>query len=218
MGLGHAATSEFCGGVSLVLIQFDLTFAWNADTTEIHLVPVPKTVAVEVAYTPASGPSMRASLAVRERFLENVAKGWKQQFPGLACRVDVENHQILVSGTVEQHEALKGLGHSKPKGKTPANKIPPVRRRQFTLRIEQVKASDLLKKLEESGIKFQYDARQLAAKGIDLEQRINMDVEKAGADEFFRTLRSAGPEVRHRRRHRDAHAKVAVREPPRFRG
>ncbi len=180
--------ASFAEAMSLVLIQFDLTFAWNEQATEIRLIPVPKTVGIEKPYTPAGGPSKRASLAARERFLEGVAKSYEQQFPGITCRLDVEHHQIWIKATLEQHEALKNLGQAKPKGNPPAAKVPPVRRREFTLHIEQVKAGDLLKKLEESGIIIKYDSQQLAAKGIDLDQRINMDVEKAKADEFFRKI------------------------------
>ncbi len=180
--------ASFAEAMSLILIQFDLTFAWNADTTKIQLVPVPKSVGVEKSYSPAGGPSQRASAAVRERFLESVAKAYNQQFPGITCRVDVEHHQIWIKATLEQHEALRNAGQAKPQANPPAAKVPPVRRREFTLRIEQVKAGDLFKKLEETGINMKYDSRQLAAKGIDLEQRINIDVEKAKADEFFRTI------------------------------
>ena len=183
--LPHA---NFAEAMSLILIQFDLTFAWNADRTEIRLVPVPKTVGVEKSYSPAGGPSKRASLAARERFLEGVAKSYEQQYPGIRCRVDGEHHQIWIKATLEEHEALKNAGQAKPKGNPPAAKVPPVRRREFTLRVEQVKASDLLKELENSGIVIKYDAQQLTAKGIDLDQRINMDVEKAMADEFFRKI------------------------------
>ena len=172
--------------LSLILIQFDLTFAWNADMSEIRLVPVPKTVTVERGYIPADGPPKKASRAVWERFLRTAAQSLEEQFPGSSCRVDARRHRLVLSATLEQHEKLAGAGRTKPE--EPAEKFPPIRNRQFTLRIERIPASALMKKLEESGIRFQYDPAQLAARNINLDDPISMDVKKADADEFFKAI------------------------------
>jgi hypothetical protein len=182
--LPHATITE---ALSLILIQFDLTFAWNADATEIRLVPIPETVAVEKPYTPAGGPSKRATRAAWERFLSTAAKNLEQKLPNASIRVDAENHRVLISATLEQHEALAGADRPKAAG-NPDDKTPPIRNRQFTLRIERVPASALIKKLEESGVKFEYDPVQLAAKKINLDDPISMDVKQADADEFFKAL------------------------------
>ena len=174
--------------LSLILIQFDLTFAWNEDATQIRLIPVPEKVAVERVYTPADGPSPRAPRAARERFLENAARAWKQQYPGLTAQVDLAENRVLLSGTLEQHEALSGEGPITQKANSPAGKSPPLEKRAFTLLIERVRVIDLMKKLEESDVEFRYDKDLFAARRIDLEQTIDMDVKKADADEFFRAM------------------------------
>jgi hypothetical protein len=174
--------------LSLILIQFDLTFAWNTDATEIRLVPIPEIVTVEKAYTPAGGPSQRASRAAWEKFLNAAAKSWEQQLPGATCRADAENQCLLVSATLEQHETLASHDRNKPLENQLPGKTPAIRNRQFTLRIERVPASALIKKLEESGIKFSYDPALLAARNINLDDPISMDVKQAEADEFFKAL------------------------------
>src|SRR5262249_18733220 len=57
--------------LSLVLIQFDLTFAWTTGGEGIQLTPVPKSVAIERTYTP---PKMSAVEA---------AQRWREAIPGL---------------------------------------------------------------------------------------------------------------------------------------
>jgi hypothetical protein len=173
--------------LSLILIQFDLTFVWNEDATQIRLVPVPEIVAVEKPYTPAGGPSARASREARERFLENASRTFEQKLPGVSCRVDVDNNRLMIAATLEQHDILAGKDPALPIANAP-EKAPPLSKRQFTLRIERVPASALMKKLEETGVVFKYDAAQLKAKNINLDDLISMDVNKADADEFFKAF------------------------------
>jgi hypothetical protein len=174
--------------LSLVLIQFDLTFAWNEDATQIRLVPIPEVVAVEKPYTPSGGPSARASREAKERFLENAARSYEQKLPGISCRVDADNNRILVSATLEQHDVLAGKDRALPTAHSPAEKVPPLSKRQFTLHMERKPASALMKTLEESGVIFKYDPAQLAAKNINLDDPISMDVKQADANEFFKAF------------------------------
>jgi hypothetical protein len=183
--LPQATLSE---SLSLILIQFDLTFAWNADGSEIRLVPVPDVVVVEKPHTPAGGPSGRAPRAARQRFLQAAATAWEQNDPGLSVSIDLDNNRLLVKGTVEQHEALEGGNPLTAIAKPAAANSPPLEKQSFTLRIERVRVIDLMKRLEESDVEFVYDKDQLKTKNIDLEATINMDVNKASADEFFRAM------------------------------
>lgn len=174
--------------LSLLLLQFDLTFAWSSDTTKIRLIPIPETVAVERAYAPAGGPSSRAARSVRERFLKQAVEKWKLQYPGLTAEVDVENNHVLLSATLEQHEAIERgnqlPGKAKPVGKKP----PPLEKRVFTLRKSRYRVRDLMKTLADTGVKFQYDEAQLTAKNIDLNTVIPLEVSKADADEFLHAI------------------------------
>ncbi len=177
--LWAGATLPGAGAVealSLVLIQFDLTFAWTKQAAGIRIVPVPKEVSIQRVYTPRG---MTAAAAV---------KRCQQEIPNL--RVRPRGRQVVVDGTVEQQEAIESLLRSgrKPGGKLKTFPPTPLDRRVFTLRIQNVPARELMDRLEQSGIAFQYDAQQLKTAGIDLNQPINMDVNKATADEFFRAL------------------------------
>ena len=59
----------------------------------------------------------------------------------------------------------------------------------FTLTVEQpVPMIALMKQLEESDIHFEYNADELKAAGIDLEQRIQPDVKKMHAEVFFKSI------------------------------
>ena len=61
-------------------------------------------------------------------------------------------------------------------------------RRQFTLKIKDVSARDLMTELEKSGVMFEFDPDVLAAARIDLNQFVALDVRKLTADEFFHAL------------------------------
>lgn len=174
--------------LSLILIQFDLTFTWNEDTTQIRLVPVPEIVTVEKPYIPKGAPSSKASLAARQRFLENAAKTIGQQHPEISCRVDVDNNRLLVAATLEQHDLLAGNDPAKPIANSPTEKVPPLSKRQFTLHNERVPVSALMKTLEKSGVVFKYDPALLAAKNINLDDPISINVEQADANELFKAV------------------------------
>jgi hypothetical protein len=184
---GTLPKASIAEALTLILIQFDLTFAWSEDTAQIRLIPVPEVVTVEKPYAPKGAPSPKASREARERFLENAAKTFEEQHKGLTCRADVDNNRLLIAATLEQHEILSGSDPAHAAAHA-SEKFPPLSKRQFTLRIERVPATALIKKLEESGIVFKYDPAQLAAKNINLDDPISMDVNKADADEFFKAF------------------------------
>ncbi|MEX1095633.1 MAG: hypothetical protein WED34_06255 [Planctomycetales bacterium] len=161
--------------LSLVLIQFDLTFDWSANAAGIRIVPVPDDTPLELEYAVADA----AALALRLR----------QEFPTLA--VATRGNALAVKGSFAQVAAAMPLiapaRVASAADSPPANAVP-LSRRQFTLRAEDVPASALMQKLGESGIAFEYDPEALAAAGIDLDARVRMNVEKADAEKLFRAL------------------------------
>jgi hypothetical protein len=164
--------------LSLVLVQFDLTFAWIDDARGIRLQPIPDDVSLTRSYTPRGRP------------LRTPLQQWQEAFPGL--RGEVVGGAIVVRGRLEQHEALADSlrpASSQRRVPRPATTGPaPLERRQFTLKIENVPARALIERLEMSDIVFKYDARELAAAGIDLNKTISLDVTKAPPDEFFHAV------------------------------
>lgn len=162
--------------LSLVLIQFDLTFAWADRGAGIQIVPAPEQVQLERRYQPRGVSAATA------------AARWREEIPGLVA--EVSGREVVVRGTAEQHEAVAERVQPGRRSIPPrvGDRPTPIERRQFSLRIDRVPASALMRKLEESGIVFQYDATALAEAGIDLEQPISLDIREARADEFFRAV------------------------------
>lgn len=162
--------------LQLVLIQFDLTFEWMDAARGIRIVPAPEEVRMARSYTP------------RTNDLRQLAAAWSDALPGV--QTEVAQREVIVRGTVEQHEAIAELLNPARQRKPPATTADPVPlgRREFTLRIENVPASALMEKLEQSGIEFKYDAQALAEAGIDLDRPISLDIAKADAKTFFRAV------------------------------
>ena len=160
--------------ISVVLIQFDLTFRWIDKGSAIELVPIPDVVMLERKHHPKQKP-VDAIGMVRQRFPHLEAEVWKTE--------------ISVKGLLEEHEAvaafLRGDGENSPIKIEPPK---PLKQQIFGLEAERVPLSAIMKKLEESAVSFEYDPDELKAAGVDLEQKIKINVKKASADEFFKLL------------------------------
>lgn len=165
--LPHVTAVE---AISLVLIQFDLTFAWRDGGQRIELTPAPEKARIEKTH-PLRGKSAERALAE-----------WRSTWPDAEVRV--ADRQIAALATIEEHEAMSA---GKPMRTAPAagNGPPPLARRQFTLKIKDVSARDLMRELEKSGVTFEFDAQALADAGVDLDRFIELNVRKLSAEEFF---------------------------------
>ena len=168
--------------LSLILIQFDLTFAWTGKAGEgIELVLAPERPVIEQRHR------------VKGRTPAEALKRVQQYGPDLsektAKSVTLEGPDLAVKGLLEDHEAVAALlSGSATKRPDATTGIKPIKQRLFTLKIDRVPARVLMKKLEESEIVFEYDAEQLAAASIDLDQPIKLEVEKASATDFFKAV------------------------------
>ncbi len=160
--------------LSLVLIQFDLTFAWVDGGQGIELAPIPEHVVLE-RRPRAKGRSAADTL-----------KLIAERYPDLDAKL--EGADVLVRGKLEEHESVSALlnpsSTKKPAGPVPA----PLRQRNFTLTFKRAPVRDVMKKLEESNVVFIYDAATLKAVGINLDQSVDLELNKASADEFFQAL------------------------------
>lgn len=160
--------------LSVVLIQFDLTFRWTNSGDTVELIPIPDHLSVERKHHPKMKlADAMALIALR--------------FPDLTARI--VQSDIVVNGLVEDHEAISSLlrgenpvNHTKGDRNVPLGGL-------FTFRAEQpVPLSAIMKKLEESDIRFEYNAQDLKAAGIDLEQALQPDVKNVTIEEFFKTI------------------------------
>ena len=172
--------------LSLILIQFDLTFAWTGRVEDgagqgIELVLAPERPVIEQRH--------RVKGRTPAEALKLVQKYGPELSGKTAKSVKLDGSELVVNGLLEDHEAVAALlSGSATKRPDATAGVKPIKLRLFTLKIDRVPARVLMKKLEESEITFEYDAEQLAAAGIDLDQPIKLEVEKASAANFFKAV------------------------------
>lgn len=160
--------------ISVVLIQFDLTFRWIDKGAAIELIPIPDVVAIERKHHPKQKP-VDAIVQIRERFPQLEAEVWKTE--------------ISVKGLLEEHEAVAAFLRGESSQSPIKIEAPTALKKQvFGLEAERVPLSALMRKLEESAVNFEYDPDELKAAGVDLEQKVRINVKKASAEEFFKLL------------------------------
>lgn len=162
--------------LSLVLNQFDLTFEWTDRGAGVRLIALPPTVAVERTYS-LSGKSAGE---VMHR-LRSATEG---------LDIDLRGELLVVKGSVEQQEKVASLlGLSKSPGRTTINRPGmPLEKQSFTLQAHGVSLRDLLSELQKQGLTIEYDADRLEKAGIDLTQKVSIDLPQLPAPRFFKRL------------------------------
>jgi hypothetical protein len=161
--------------LALVLIQFDLTFRWTEQAKGIDIVTIPDDVFIARTYRPRR---IKATTAVEH---------WQKRIAGL--QMVVKGNVVVAKGLLEQHEELDLLLNPRPRRRArPAVGPTPLSRRTFTLRVKNVPAARLLEDLRSKGINIVFDKDALRTAGIDLDQRITLDVNDVSSDELFRAL------------------------------
>jgi hypothetical protein len=160
--------------VSLVLIQFDLTFQWTRDAEGIRLVPVPRSVAVERTHSVRSVTPDVARDSVLERF------------PDL--RIEINGRELTALATVEQHEVIEHLARGEDPDEQQDAGFGPIARRRFTLTVVRKPAGAVIRTLQVNGVNVTYDVEALSDAGIDLAAKISLDLKQATVDELFQAL------------------------------
>jgi hypothetical protein len=175
--LPEASATE---ALSLVLIQFDLTFAWIDHGKGVRIEHVPVRVEVERVHQPPRGISANAALA-----------NWKEKLPELEARV--EQGRVLVTGTLEVHELVDRLrrGGSLPDKAASRDGPPlkPLKFERYTLKMKNTPASALLKELgtpARGQLKFEFDPDEFKAAGIDLDKLVSFEVKNATIEELLK--------------------------------
>lgn len=175
---GAISDATFAEAVSLVLIQFDKSFAWGDsgdDGVVVRIVPVPERVGVEETY-----PVPREA---------SVLADWQRRFP--EATFERTGRRVRVVALVEEHEFIAGGGTDDEPRKPapPAEEPSPLDRQRFTLKLEGVPVAALMATLEkQTGVIFSHDADVLRKAGVDLQQRIDVDARDATLDEFLESM------------------------------
>lgn len=172
---GNLPTATAAEALSIILIQFDLTFAWIDSGQAIELSPI------------RENPTVERRHRSKGRSAADVARLIAEQFPKLKATQD--GSDVIVSAAVDDHEAIAALlnpAASKKPSPTPA--AAPLRQRKFTLTFKRVPVRTVMDELKKSKVVFVYDETALTTAGISLDQTVNMELNNATADEFFKSL------------------------------
>ena len=159
--------------LSLILVQFDLTFAWQSGGRSIELTPIPDRVRLEKIVHPKKQTAAKA------------AAEWSLAWP--EAEFQVQGPQVIVWATSEIHEEIAAeMAGRRRSGtvKTPN----PLSKQKFSLRIQDTPVQDLMAELEKGGVRFEFDVDELRQAGIELNQSITLDVRMLPADEFFKAV------------------------------
>jgi hypothetical protein len=162
--------------LSLVLNQFDLTFEWTDRGAGVQLVALPPTVAIERTYS------------LRGKSAGEVLHTLRFKVEGLD--VEIRGEVLVVKASVEQQESVASLlGLAKSPGRTPTKRAATTLEKQsFTLQAHGVSLRDLLSELQKQGLTIEYDADRLDKAGIDLSQKVSVDLPQLPARRFFSRL------------------------------
>lgn len=171
---------------TLVLNQFDLTFEVLEDARRVAIVPLPATVAIVRSYAGGSDPARTA-----ERFLSLVPN----------AQIKVVGDKVYVRGWLEDHERIgspRVASADVPRaGKSPAAKGEIMISR---LAVQEKPVGKVLEQLA-AKLKFELkiDREALKEAGVDVDQRVSIEVENATIDVVLRELLKSTP-MTHRRR------------------
>ena len=162
--------------LTLVLIQYDLTFRLDSAATTIELLPIPNSVAIEKQW---SLPRARSA---------DITRAIHEELPQLETTLTAE--QLVAQGTQEQLDELERLIRAMTTGSSAkkANKPARLNQRRLTFQAKDAPLSAILEKLSGTGITFHYDRQQLKADGIDIDQLIAIDVKEVAPEELFEQL------------------------------
>lgn len=174
---GETPPVGFAAALTLVLIQFDLTYRFDSAGTAVEIIPIPAKVAIERRF---SIPKAKAS---------EISKVVRIEVPRLETTATPE--QLIATGTQEQLEALERIIRSVSggSGTTKKSAAPvPISKRRISFQAKGVPLNSILEKLATTGIRFEYDRDQLEQDGVKIEQLVDIDVKDVSLTEMFEKL------------------------------
>lgn len=178
-------TLSWVDRVTLIAIQFDLTFRVAADGRKIELTAVPENVSMVRSYPAGVNP------------VGMVAK-FTSRAPD--AQVKIVGDRVFVRGLLEDHEriALPTTARADSPGKPPAPGGAKIVISRFA--VQEKPVGKVLEQLA-ARLKFELrmDRQALQEAGISLDQRVSVEVENASLDDALRGLLRTTP-LAYRRR------------------
>lgn len=163
--------------LSLILIQFDLTFEWIGDADGVRVGILPDEIVIPRQHTVRGTTPQRARASLLEHF------------PDL--EFDFRGRTIDVVATIEQHEAIAVLARGGSIDDTESGNVdfgPLARRRFQRLRVVRQPLAAVFQTLSANGVAIEFDADELEAAGIDLLEKISIEITDATVDQLFEAL------------------------------
>jgi hypothetical protein len=167
---GSLSGVPFSEIASIILIQYNLTFEWNQND-KITLVPVSYPVSISKSYN------------ITRKQLKKIVPEFQQDssFP----KIDIQKRIVSFKGSIEQHEKFHNRLTGKKLNNSVNNKPISLDRRQFTLKLKAGSAEILINLLRKNGIPIEYDEEAFESSGIDLKEKIEVDLKKASINELL---------------------------------
>jgi hypothetical protein len=152
--------------LTLIAIQFDLTFAVDSQAAQLRLLPVPAEVALVRRYEASDA--------------EKTAQRYRQLAP--QAEVKVSAGAVWVKGRLEDHEKLAAKPPH-PGSRTPQTGAAATR---YTLSVSEQPLGGVLRQLAaQLKLELKVDEKALERAGIALDQRVSFSVKQATVDELF---------------------------------
>ena len=167
--------------LTVIALQFDLTFAISSDGVVIRFIPLPDEIAVVRRYP---GGAQAAEVAEKMARLAP------------ASRVRVVGDEVYVKGTVEEHDRLSAS--RKPSRGGPAADAPKETRIE-RLTVENVPVGAVLKQMaSQLDLELKYDHAALGRAGASLNTLISVQVERISLDDLLKEVTDAAGLSYHR--------------------
>ena len=164
--------------LSLILVQFDRTFQWEADGAAVRIVSVPEVVVVE------------RTIPLDKLTVENARGTLGDTLPQV--EIAQRQDQLVLRGTLEQLEAAEALlrpgASARPVAK--AGRAPPLRKNQrYSLTVKDAPLRAVLKGISrQAGVEFQFDEAALMQAGVELDQRISLSVRQVTLENLLEEI------------------------------
>jgi hypothetical protein len=156
--------------LSLVLIQFDLTFQLEDGGKVLKLEPIGEGVAIERSFPGGAEP-------------EALAGAWRKLLPD--CRIERAGNRIVVRGRVEDLERIE----SGATGAGTRTTVTGQGDKNYTLTVKNLPLGGLLDQLaRKMKLEIQLDEAAIERAGIGLEQKVSFAVKEVTFDELFKAL------------------------------
>lgn len=159
--------------LTLLAVQFDLTFQVAATGDTVTLVPIPAEVVVTRSY-----PGARQATQLADR--------WGTMIPD--AKIQVSGDRVVVTGLLEDHERISGKSQPSSRAK-PAGGGAAAGQQRHTVRKAEGPLGSLIQGLAKGlDLEVRYDEEALRRAGISLQKPVQFSVTDATVDEVFAAL------------------------------